>query len=153
MYSFAASRCTVYPHSWCHRSVLCMIQYWPGGHFKRSSSFYYLGYQWRLVRGLRRPLIGVYLYLVEFSAPPCDQKSATCCAVGRSARLVNQLHGLPSQMQFQFNLLLPEFLLSSFSKPLPKIGSFRLPSHSRDFYRFFLMIPSKIKILALCRKF
>ena len=47
---------------------------------------------------------------------------------------------------------MPEFFLSSFFGTYPIIGSFHLPTHSRDAHRnFFLMIPSKfnIEILAI----
>ena len=43
-----------------------------------------------------------------------------------------------------FNPLWTKFFFSSFFGTLPKIGSFRLPTHRRDrrSYEFFLMIPS-----------
>ena len=45
------------------------------------------------------------------------------------------------------NPLLTEFFFSSFFGTYPNIGSFRLPTHSRDGHRkIFLMIPSFFKI-------
>ena len=53
------------------------------------------------------------------------------------------------------NPLLPEFFFSSFFETYPKIGSLRLPTHSRDAHRNFFMIPSysKIEILAIRDEF